>query len=446
MLDFSRLSSTSGTRPPNTARGPGYSSSSRHSYTTAPYTRTSISSRVAPLSLSPPGLTNLGNTCFMNAVLQCLLRTERFVESIRRADVGAATTTSATTPMSYRSYDTPRSSAAAPSAKSRGELTAAFKTLLNDATRSYGDSYASVAPSALKSAVGRWRSSFMGYGQQDAQEFLRFLLEGIHEEVKRNKGPAVYEEMKDIDGEHPADTSQRWWAYHKRRDDSDVYDVFGGQLKSAVTCGTCGTEHLAFDPFLDLSIPVPVSRYRRFGLKDAILRFTDKEHLDGADKFHCRKCKEAKRSTKQLSVMRLPNVLVIHLKRFERGFSKVSDEVEVPASLDMRDCLDKDAHHLRENSDTRYRLYGIVNHMGSLWGGHYTALAKDAKAAEWFLFDDSRVSASHSTPPIVSQQPYVLFYVRGDGAPPAAPSRKDLHTSGTFSSHRHVMTPRHSHM
>ena len=370
-------------------------SSRMHSAHTAVPANEASSSSSSP----PSGLSNLGNTCFMNAVLQCLLRTEALVAAVKR-----------------------------PGGRRRMELTTALQTLIEDIARSkgaYGSylSSGSVAPSAVKQAVGKFRPAFVGYGQQDSQEFLRFLLEGVHEEIKRNEGKPAYEEMKDIDGEHVVHTSERWWKYHKKRDDSAIYDIFGGQLKSSVTCTSCGTTNLAFDPFLDLSIPVPATQQRRFSVENALSRFTEREHLDGADKFHCRKCKKAQPSVKDLKIMRLPNILVIHLKRFERGFSKVGDEVELSKEIDMARYVDRHAESLSENRGTTYKLYGMVNHSGSLWGGHYTAIAREVNSTRWYTFDDSRVSPTDV--PAVSGQPYLLFYVRSNQAVSSKPPLRE---------------------
>ena len=369
--------------PPPQPPAPTQAAPPASSFTTA---ATSAAASTTP----PPGLSNLGNTCFMNAALQCVLRSATGVAAAFREQ---------------------------PSSASSAPLTHAFRTLLSEVEDFHrsGGRRGYVTPTALKGAVGRWRATFMGYNQQDAQEFLRFLLEGLHEEARRSKEKPAYEEMKDVDGEAHEETSRRWWAYHKRRDDSVVYDVFGGQLKSSVCCVSCRTPHLAFDPFLDLSVPVPRTRDREFSLHAALKGFTDTEVLDGGDRFYCRKCRTHVKAQKKLTIMRLPRVLVVHLKRFSGGQRKLTDAVQVPEDLDVAQYLDPSAHRLPENRTTRYRLVGCVNHMGGLGGGHYTAHAEEN--GRWYHFDDSRVSAARG-PPTTTPDPYLLFYVqdtRGGG-------------------------------
>jgi ubiquitin C-terminal hydrolase len=77
-------------------------------------------------------------------------------------------------------------------------------------------------PYCFKRAVEKWAPQFSGYRQQDSQEFLRFLLDGLHENLNRIKTKPAYTELKDIDNENDLDKSERWWRNYCERNDSVI--------------------------------------------------------------------------------------------------------------------------------------------------------------------------------------------------------------------------------
>eukprot|EP00994_Dinema_validum_P007600 NODE_635_length_1481_cov_36.170391_g472_i0.p1 GENE.NODE_635_length_1481_cov_36.170391_g472_i0~~NODE_635_length_1481_cov_36.170391_g472_i0.p1 ORF type:complete len:271 (-),score=15.96 NODE_635_length_1481_cov_36.170391_g472_i0:261-1073(-) len=207
------------------------------------------------------GLANLGNTCFMNTCLQCLLNTEPlayyFVSNQFKPDVNRAK-------------------------GMKGQLAEAFGDLAHKVWTVNG----SVSPSRFKSLIGTWANSFAGYRQHDAQEFLRFVLDGLHEDLNRIQGTPPYKELKDIPGEPENTTSKRWWTAHKARNDSFVVDLFSGQLKSNVTCMKCSHSSKAFDPFMDLSLTLPASTaHGSVSLADCIDKFLAEETLTGSERW-----------------------------------------------------------------------------------------------------------------------------------------------------------------
>jgi ubiquitin carboxyl-terminal hydrolase 4/11/15 len=118
------------------------------------------------------------------------------------------------------------------------------------------------APRSFKSTIGRFNASFSGYQQQDSQEFLAFLLDGLHEDLNRiHKKPATEKpELKDdSSGNTQAiiDLANESWRVHKLRNESVVLDLFGGLYKSTLVCPECNMTSITFDPFMDLTLPLP---------------------------------------------------------------------------------------------------------------------------------------------------------------------------------------------
>jgi len=111
--------------------------------------------------------------------------------------------------------------------------------------------------------IGRYAPSFSGFGQQDSQEFLAFVLDGLHEDLNRIQKKPYIEKPESTDemvGNQEAITAlaKKCWDIYKARNDSAVADLFGGQYKSTLICPVCEKVSITFDPFMDLTLPLPL--------------------------------------------------------------------------------------------------------------------------------------------------------------------------------------------
>ncbi|PIA50657.1 hypothetical protein AQUCO_01200104v1 [Aquilegia coerulea] len=184
------------------------------------------------------GLINLGNTCFMNSAIQCLVHTPEFARYFRE---------------DYKpeiNWQNPLGMV--------GELAIAFGELLR---KLWAPGRTPINPRPFKAKLARFAPQFSGYNQHDSQELLAFLLDGLHEDLNRVKHKP-YLKSRDADGRPDEEVANEYWANYIARNDSIIVDVCQGQYKSTLVCPVCGKVSVTFDPFMWLSLPLQSTNTR----------------------------------------------------------------------------------------------------------------------------------------------------------------------------------------
>jgi hypothetical protein len=157
----------------------------------------------------------------------------------------------------------------------------------------------------------------------------------------------------------------------------------------------------------------PTGPTKAITLDDCIAAFLSDEKLSEQETWYCPKCKEHRQAIKKFDFWRMPEILVVHLKRFD--FTKYTrDKREDLVSFPI-EGLDLGVHLNVPGAPgaqgTLYDLYAVSNHFGGLGGGHYTAYAKNPVNKQWYNFNDSFVDRVEEDQ-IQTAAAYVLFYQR----------------------------------
>jgi ubiquitin C-terminal hydrolase len=332
------------------------------------------------------GLQNLGNTCFMNSVIQSLNCIEPLNDFVVRFQLNK--------PNSLCS--------------SLGKL---LQQLRNRSK---------IVPREFYSGVLKKFPQFRGSEQQDAHEFLRVIIEALIEETRGSI----------------------------RMNKSDIQNLFEGSLLSTFICKECHAITRTLEPILDLSIQIPheIAQDQLFDISEApeevelsrirpeelpeeyqeiecyepkfssssnistiqgcLEHFFSYEDLtDLKNLYACPKCRSRVFATRRYLVMKPPKILVIHLKRFYQTglrFNKINSSISFDSCLSLQKFL------TCKSVQANYRLFSVIQHIGSMREGHYITYIKTAFS--WLMCDDAEISRV-SEEDVKNAQAYMLFYI-----------------------------------
>ncbi|XP_021725392.1 ubiquitin carboxyl-terminal hydrolase 17-like [Chenopodium quinoa] len=324
------------------------------------------------VELKPFGLTNCGNSCYANAVLQCLAYTRPLTIYLLQGT------------HSKQCW------------KDGWCFICEFEHLMLKGR----EGYSPLSPIRILSNI-----SHLGHGrEEDAHEFLRYAVDTMQ---------SVCVELSGFSGPLGEEGTL-------------VGMTFGGYLYSKIKCMKCHNVSEKYERMMDLSVEIDGDVRT---LQQALKKFTASEMLQGNNKYYCGRCKSYEKAKKKLTVSQAPNILTIVLKRFQAGnFTKLKKAVQFPEILNM-------SPYMSDSTDKypQYSLYAVVVHLDvsrADFSGHYVCYVKNY-CEEWFKIDDSAVS-SVDLKRVLSEEAYMLLYARDTPRSPA--SRREFFDGMIFES------------
>jgi len=233
------------------------------------------------------GLRNLGNTCFMNAALQCLSNTIPLTDYFLGFNYE--------TEINLQNF-----------LGTGGQLVKSYAELIERIWDH--NAKPQISPSNFKASLGRFAPQFEGFQQHDAMELLAFLLDGLHEDLNRvTKKPYA----EDVEGDENSDCQKlaiKSWIAYLQRNMSIIVDLFQGQIRSKLSCQECGKESIKFESFMFLTLPISADAK---SIDDCLDLYCCEEILDEENKWHCPRCKKLVVSI--LNVIRILKLVLIIL-------------------------------------------------------------------------------------------------------------------------------------
>ncbi|CAN6542874.1 unnamed protein product [Malus baccata var. baccata] len=310
------------------------------------------------VELRPSGLINCGNSCYANAVLQCLSFTPPLTAYLLQG---------------FHSKDC---------LKKEWCFMCEFESLVSKAK----EGSSPLSPMGILSQLRKIGSQLGNGREEDAHEFLRYAIDMMQSVCLTEAGVNSSRSLKE---------------------ETTLIDLtFGGYLRSKIKCTKCQGKSERQERMMDLTVEIEGDIGT---LEEALRRFTGTETLDGENKYQCGRCKSYEKAKKKLTILEAPNILTIALKRFQSGkFGKINKPIRFPEILDL-------APFMSSTSDKSpiYRLYGVVVHldiMNSAFSGHYVCYVRNSQN-KWFMVDDSTVTPVELEK-VLTKGAYMLLYSR----------------------------------
>ena len=379
------------------------------------------------------GLQNIGNTCFMNAVLQTLAHCDKFHKYFMNLEFK--------TPLINNVISNLQASDVS---KIEHELamtaTCQMYRLLYEMNKNK-----IVSPRKLKEILGMKNKLYAGFSQNDSHELLNFILDTIHEETKctveicTDSFPPIYQQVdkfkklcihgintsetiadkkvyidiyRDFEKTHQRELNVyegiKFWANYIEHNFSVVSHFFTGVFHSKITCEHCNNVSRIFEIFTTLSVEIP-NETEPITLCDCLKLFTTNSAISD---YKCERCDNTKTCSKRMTLWNIPNIIFIHFKRFktqkisetQSRIQKNSTMIDYPTQIDFADYMCK-----YNRKQQVYNLISVIHHYGSYSGGHYTSY--NNVNDQWYCFDDAGVSeVSDIKKQVITDASYILAY------------------------------------
>ena len=327
------------------------------------------------------GLQNLGNTCFLNSAMQCFSHTYELNDILDDPSVIR---------------------------KIKSNTKGSILKEWNELRKLMWSKDCIIGPGGFVGNVQRvarqiGNDQFIGWGQNDIQEYILFVMDAFHTALAREVTITVTGKTEN-NRDRLAKIAYETIKLTYTKDYSELIPLFYGIQLTSI-CSVDGKEEKSVkaDPFFMVDLPIPNKLNPTF--YDCFDLFVEKEILSGEDQWYNDKTKQKETVMKHIQFWNLPTLLIVDLKRFNKiNFQKNNVYVDIP--LDNVDLTKYVIGY--QGGKHKYELYGVCNHGGNVRGGHYTATIKTKQG--WHHFNDRIVTKIKDTSKIVTPMAYCLFF------------------------------------
>lgn len=394
------------------------------------------------------GLKNVGNSCFLNSVVQCLAKTEGLLEYfVQSRMIDGKQVKNYQIHLNTQKKTTNKNKQN--KTKTKKELVEIWVSLLkqlwskNDPNINPVPFYRKIGEVASESnlAIG------INGGQNDFQEFLITLLDSMHDALSYEPTMTITKKSNDLsEMDMKVERAYQNFIDTFRDDYSIIVSLFTGQIYT-ITMGECGHKSEVFNPIKFIPVVVPESKspvrledLLQDYISESLLGYdTSQTGIKQNNMWECEVCTKHKRedaksrgmpddkvekisarvlAKTKTTIWNLPQYLIISLGRYQYfpNLKKIETNVIYPIEeLDMTPFYSGLKNTKSFNNtiykSLKYRLYAISVHLGNPSGGHYYAMARNSASGKWYNFNDSHVSEADMNN-VQNQGAYCLFYER----------------------------------
>jgi len=377
-----------------------------------------------------PGLFNSGNTCFINSTLQCLSVSpfiNQFIKKYANEDSIMIKCINKYGLGKLKIPDIPEFIKKILTEHEKYNIQIDEFNILNKIAKNTGDIFIYICFKEIMQVLQQKQTTILncktfllvakeisqssGFQhlftgeQNDPHEFMAFLLDKIHNAKSCHVNIEIPPNIDDI-------YKVKYLEHFKARYQND-FSLFVKNLYyyilNIVECNSCKHQSIEVSPSDIICVPLPDSWLQTpiIKLEDCIHQLFNVEDIS----YKCEKCNNTNNNKLDKKILTKPKTLIIKLKRYTQyngNLVKVNKMIQYPEILDI-------SSYYCGSGLNKFKLYGVINHIGSLGGGHYYSYVRDFKENDefgdiWYLCNDSNTRKMQHIEVMNSVNAYILFY------------------------------------